>query len=218
MSRLKFPQVKQNGNKDINFEGRETFMKKFVRKDNGSITLEAAMILPFFMLFIIFLATIIRIAIADMALYKAASETTEVIVAYSYPVEVATSTAEEIVNDKLQSLMPDELDLEQVKSWGQQALLFFGIDFAGTIESLFEQLTADLLTDIVKDKFEQAASDAFFDSSKLQVTNVEIPDIVGGTGGYFQIDVTYEVPISFPFVEKNIILSKTAAERVWTGP
>lgn len=102
MSRLKFPQVKQNGNKDINFEGRETFMKKFVRKDNGSITLEAAMILPFFMLFIIFLATIIRIAIADMALYKAASETTEVIVAYSYPVEVATSTAEEIVNDKLQ--------------------------------------------------------------------------------------------------------------------
>lgn len=81
--------------------------------------------------------------------------------------------------------MPDELDLEQVKSWGQQALLFFGIDFAGTIESLFEQLTADLLTDIVKDKFEQAASDAFFDSSKLQVTNVEIPDIVGGTGGVF---------------------------------
>lgn len=42
MSRLKFPQVKQNGNKDINFEGGETFMKKFVRKDDGSITLIGA--------------------------------------------------------------------------------------------------------------------------------------------------------------------------------
>lgn len=193
-------------------------MRKLIRKDDGSITLEAAMILPFFMLFIVFLATLIRISVADMALYKAAAETNEVIVAFAYPVDIASTRVQEIIDEKLQSAVPDEIEVEQLKTWGKEAIsFFFGVDVDVAIENLFESVSADLVLPILQTKFEQAAGTTFFDSSKLEVTKVEIPSLVAGSGDNLQIEVTYEIPIAIPFVNESIILSKTAAERIWNG-
>ncbi len=83
---------------------KEVMIIKHLRKEDGSITLEAAMILPFFLFFIIFLSMIIRLAVADMALYKAASETTETVVAYAYPVKVAKDGAASFINNKIQTI------------------------------------------------------------------------------------------------------------------
>lgn len=196
-------------------------MNKLIRKEDGSITLEAALVLPFFMLFIVFLATVIRISVADMALYKAASETTEVIVAFGYPVDLATTAAEDFAKEKLQSIIPEEaaehVSADDLIQWTDEALQFFGVDLATEVESLFENLTGDMVLPVLKTKFEEAVGDSFFDSSKLEVPNVELPSLVAGTGEYLQIEVTYEIPISLPFLNETITLSKTASERVWTG-
>lgn len=196
-------------------------MKKLIRKEDGSITLEAALVLPFFMLFIVFLATIIRIAVADMALYKAASETTEVLVAFAYPVDLATTAAEDFAKEKLQSIIPGEaaeyVSSDDLIQWTDEALQFFGIDVATEVENLFEDLSGEMVLPVLKTKFEEAVGDSFFDSSKLEVPKVELPSLVAGTGEYLQIKVTYEIPISLPFFNESITLSKTASERVWTG-
>lgn len=192
-------------------------MRRWIRKDDGSITLEAAMVLPFFMIFIMFLATLIRISVADMALYKAAAETNEVIVAFAYPVDLATTAAEEFAKDKVQSILPDEVSTDDLINWTNEALLFFGVDVAASAESLFEDLAASAVLPILQDKFEIAAGDAFFDTSYLNVDNIELPSLAAGTGEYLQIEVSYEIPISIPFINESIILSKTASERIWTG-
>ncbi len=200
-----------------NIKGGES-MRKLIRKDDGSITLEAAMILPFFMLFIVFLATLIRIAVADMALYKSAAETNEVIVAFAYPVDIASTQIQEIIDKKLQSAVPGDIEVDQLKTWGKEAIsFFFGVEVDVAIENFFESVSEDLVLPILQSKFEQAAGTTFFDSSKLAVTNVEIPSLVAGSGDNLQIEVTYEIPIAIPFVNESIILSKTAAERVWNG-
>lgn len=173
--------------------------------------------MPFFLLFIMFLATLIRLGVADMALYKSAAETSELIVAYAYPVELTRTAVEELANEKFQSMLPEEIDFSEVKDWANQGLQFFGIDVGASIENFFESLTASTLEPILQDKFEQATGDRFFDPSRLSVTNVEIPSVVGGSGKYLQIDVSYEVDVSIPFVNKTIVLRKTSYERIWSG-
>lgn len=194
-------------------------MKRLIRKDDGSITLEAAMILPFFMLFIVFLATLIRISVADMALYKAAAETNEIVVAHAYPAEVIRTGVEDFAKNKVQSVLPGDLEVDHLTEWGNQALEFFGVDAGASIANYLETLAEEsILQPILQDKFEQAAGDTFFNSDNLEVTNVILPSLAGGSGGdYFRIEVTYEIPISIPFVNRSIILSKTASERLWTG-
>jgi hypothetical protein len=192
---------------------------KHLRKEGGSITLEAAMILPFFLFFIIFLTMFIRLAVADMALYKAASETTELVVAYAYPVKVTTDGATNFINNKIQTIeQENQVDITGAINWVKEGLNFLGIDVQGSIESLFESRLKEIIEPTIQEKFRQATGGGdFFDESNLKVTNVEIPSLVGGTGAYLEINVEYRFDLSIPFVDKEIVLKKTAYERVWNG-
>jgi predicted membrane-bound dolichyl-phosphate-mannose-protein mannosyltransferase len=63
-------------------------MTKRKINEDGSITLEAALIVPVFMFFILFLIIIIQIAVAEIALQRAASQTTEYVATHVYPVHL----------------------------------------------------------------------------------------------------------------------------------
>lgn len=192
-----------------------------IHKEDGSLTLEAAMVMPFFMLFIIFLATLIRISIADMALYKATSETSEVIVSFGYPAEIVRSTAEEIATNKLESLMPKEVKLDEVIGWANDGIEYFfpDVDVGGSIESFFDSIAEGPLEAMIQNKFaDTVGNETVFKKENLKVENVDVPSLAGGSGGgYLKIDVSYDVDISFPFVNKTITLKKTSYERLWTG-
>ncbi|TQS74627.1 pilus assembly protein [Ornithinibacillus gellani] len=194
-------------------------IRKFIRKENGSITLEAAMILPLFMLFIVFLATLIRLAVADMALYKAASETTELVVSYAYPADIAKSSVTSIIDDKIKSIENEnQIDITGAIEWANEGLQFFGIDIAASVENLFEGLAASAVEPILEDKFKQATGNwNFFKPENLHVTKVELPSLAFGSGRYLEIDVEYVFDITIPFVDKTIVLKKTAYERLWNG-
>ncbi|WP_042148750.1 hypothetical protein [Paucisalibacillus sp. EB02] len=192
---------------------------KHLRKEDGSITLEAAMILPFFLFFIIFLTMFIRLAVADMALYKAASETTELVVAYAYPVQVAKDGATSFINNKIQTIEDaSNVNITEGMALVKEGLNFLGIDYQGAIENFFESNLKGIIEPTVQDKFREATGGwNFFDESNLKVTNVEIPSLVGGTDAYLEVNVEYRFDLSIPFVDKEIVLKKTAFERVWNG-
>lgn len=196
-------------------------IKRLIRREEGSLTLEAAMVLPFFMLFMIFLATLIRIAIADMALYKATSETSEIIVSFAYPAEIVTSYTEDLVKDKFNSMLPDDLDVDEVLDYANKGIDFFfpDADIEGNIQNFFDSLAGGVLEKMIQSKFaDTVGNDTIFKKENLRVDDVKIPSLVGGSGGdYLKIDVSYDIGISFPFVNKTITLSKTSYERIWTG-
>ncbi|WP_284139662.1 MULTISPECIES: TadE family protein [unclassified Virgibacillus] len=194
-------------------------MKHLFRKEDGSITLEAAMVLPFFMLFIVFLAMLIRLAVADMALYKAASETSEILVSYAYPADVVKSTATDFINNKIQSIEREhDVNLSEAMNWANEGMKFYGIDISTSIENYFESLAPSKLDPIMQEKFKQATGNwNFFNPENVKVTKVELPGLVGGSGKFLEINVQYKFDLSVPFVEKTILLKKTSYERLWNG-
>lgn len=196
-------------------------IKNFKRKEDGSITLEAAMILPFFLFFILFLTMFIRLAVADMALYKAASETTEVVSAYAYPFQLPKQGVTNLITNNLPNLPPEikvKIDPTVALNWANDGLKFFGIDVQGSIENLFEGNVKGIIEPTLQEKFKEATGGwNFFDESNLKVTNVELPSLVGGSDDFLEINVEYRFDLSIPFVDKEIVLKKTAFERVWSG-
>ncbi|QGS68919.1 hypothetical protein CV093_12320 [Oceanobacillus sp. 143] len=67
-----------------------------LKDEDGSITLEAALVIPVFMLFIVFMASIIRISVAEIALNKSVTETAQIIANHAYPATILSEELESI--------------------------------------------------------------------------------------------------------------------------
>lgn len=192
-----------------------------MKNEKGSLTLEAAMILPFFMLFIVFLANIIRIGIADMALYQSLAETNEVIVTHAYPAEIAVTGISDLAESKFSGLL-EASGADQIGITPEIAADLFveGMEYLG-IEidphGYLNSFTASVIEPILREKFSEKTGGEFFDPAKLTVDQVVTPTSFTGSGAYLEINASYEVDINFPFVNRTIILKKTSYERLWAG-
>lgn len=186
--------------------------RNWIRKEDGSLTLEAALVMPVFLLFAVFLATMIRIAIADMALKQAVSESTEIIATHAYPVVLAGNSAQAFADRWITNHTDEILDLDQASSLADSTLQVFGID-AGNI---FSNAIEGEVEKIIRTKFsETTGGDGLFSNDTLEVEITEFPSL--GSDSYIGIAATYEIPIQVPFVNRTITLEQRAYERLWTG-
>lgn len=165
------------------------------------MTLEAALILPLFMLFIIFLAMMIKIAIAEIALKQSVSRTTEYIATHLYPVQ--------IVKDTLNSNLKKE-EQELAKKMAVYALEVFGQG------DLVNNFSTTLLNSIIQDIFDETAR-GHFDKNNVEIVDIQLPSLLGGSGDYLGITVVYKMDLKMPFVHREIILKQKAVERIWIG-
>ena len=58
--------------------------KNFIKDEKGVITLEAALVIPIMVTFILILVGIVQVGVAEMALQETVSETAETMAHYSY--------------------------------------------------------------------------------------------------------------------------------------
>lgn len=187
-----------------------------LRNENGSITLEAAMVLPVFMLFVVFMATIIKISVAEIALNKSVSETAQVIATHAYPVTILAEETRSIANDKLSGLTINEFNMGDVeKLVGTTFRAAFDIDISGS--NYIQQLSSGLVTPIIQDKFADNVDNSFFDESNVRV-DVDLPGSINGSSeSYVGITAEYDMDIVVPFVDHTITIKKKAYERLWVG-
>lgn len=80
-------------------------MKRWLRKspdpkDEGSMVVEAALILPVFLLFVLFLIFIIQMTLYSTALQSTASDTVKIISSHMYPAALAMQQQEGEVERK----------------------------------------------------------------------------------------------------------------------
>ncbi|MCJ7840232.1 pilus assembly protein [Lederbergia sp. NSJ-179] len=186
-------------------------MQRFAKKEDGSLTLEAAMVMPFFLLFIVFLATIIRISVVDMALRTAVNDTTEMIATHVYPVTLLENTARSALDEKVKTYTKDTVNLDQVTDLASRLLSEFGINIMDHVNAV----AGTALTPMVRSNFDKSMEDGFFDKDRLTV-EVDAPSSFR-PGAYIGVTATYEVGITAPFVNKKIKLRKKAYERLWSG-
>lgn len=147
-------------------------IKNIIKDERGSLTLEAAMVMPIFLLFVVFLATIIRISVADMALKQAVSETTEIFATSAYPIAVASGSAESAANKKVEEYTNNSVQLGDVKTLLNVVFDSVGFDPA----SYFSDLAGSASTEVVKQKYKESNADLFFSGNNIQVEITDLPD------------------------------------------
>lgn len=188
-------------------------MREFLRDEKGSLTLEAAMVMPVFLLFVVFLASIIRISVADMALKQAVSETTEIFATHAYPIAVATNAGEKKSNELIEEYTNNTVRLSDVEDL--LGIIFNQVGFDP--KAMFTSAAEGASTEIVKNKYKSSNTDLLFNGDNIQVQITDLPDISSTTDPYIGMVATYELELTVPFVSKTITLKEKAYERIWVG-
>lgn len=185
-----------------------------IRNEEGSITLEAALILPMFMMFIVFLASIIRISVAEISLDKAVSETTEIVATHAYPATIFQDGAESFISDKVPGLTGGMFTKDDLEEFAETTIHdVFDIDVSAS--DFINDLTASILKKNISKRFKEnvrASSDPDVE------VEVDAPgSINGGEDSYLDVTASYDLDLTVPFVDHTITIKKRAYERLWVG-
>lgn len=179
-------------------------MVALFRKQNGGITLEAALVLPIFISFVIFLTIFVKLSIVQISLQTVVSESTKIIASYSGPVIGAEDDLEkgvkDLVNKKMQEMVPLYDYLAPV----------FNID--SMINSLIETVVTELLDSMEKEFGKHLIDDIALSNglgNKILIEEFEMSkkDI------YIKASYSYDMKI--PFFSRSFNLQANAYEYLW---
>lgn len=197
------------------------------RKD-GSIVLEAALILPIFLSFLILLISFIRIAMVQIALDNTVAEATKQIATHYYPLDLAYG---EFSRTELGSNIDD--GIEEVENKREKV-----IEFEQTVKNYSEHLPKEITTILyIRENLESElvgtydsalakgfqpildyyADETILDIINLQITKVVLPDLRNRDNLYFGLEVRYDMQLNIPFFNRPITFTDSAYERVWIG-
>lgn len=206
--------------------------------------LEASLILPIFIVFVVGLIICIQIAIIELALQATVSEATRSIAGQLYPArllsqDVKLKFEQSAVGEKIQSAVQlVQTSRDKVLSAEQLADEYAAYIPDALLELIkreqeqriaVEEKAQNQLSEIYEEHVAQQIYAAltpivygFGESKKIKkddfkVISLIMPDLLGNGEAYFGIEaqVTYKLPL--PFVSQTIILKKRAFERAWIG-
>lgn len=194
-------------------------MKKWA-DERGSIIVEAAMMMPLFLTLMIAMVSFIQIAVAEMALQHAVSETTKQVAAHMYPAYLLSQTKR---GDQMAEVLQD---IDAVKEeFG--SISTFSDDYAALIpEPVVQLLSLDtrpgdvgelLKNTLVLQLLNVYVDERLLNKQQLKVTASHLPNVFDKQQAYFGITAQYELNLFIPFIRQTLTLSKTAYERVWIG-
>jgi hypothetical protein len=202
----------------------------FCKKEDGSIIVEATLVLPFFLLFVIFLTSMIKLAIYDVAIEHATAETTKQIATHVYPVLLAKDAAKagfdaSPVGKNFNTYLTDATHMkDQIES----NIKLLSVIFDSSIGKQYD-LTLDKLKGMLQGGIEvdgaifEPAVRHYLDvnlanKEDITVTKATLPNMFVKDGSsYFGLEVTYKVDLPLPFLKEQIEIKKQAYERVWIG-
>jgi hypothetical protein len=203
---------------------------RFRESDEGGLTLEAALVLPICLSFILLLMAMIRISLVEMSLNQVVNETTRQVATHMYPIglmyersgEMTSKETTDQMSETVSSSKDKEIQIQDTitsyyKIFPTEVKKFIDVFKkldSGTV-SPHDQMIGAMFQPIVH----YYADDQFLHVENLRVTKVTIPNLKDGNEdqAYFGIDVKYELPLHIPFVEKTLIFKQQAYERVWLG-
>lgn len=195
-----------------------------LREEEGGIVLEAAIVMPLLLSFVIVMIAFVQLAVTEMALQTAVSETSKYVAAHVYPLYLLSETeiGQEISHDV--SVISERIR-ESKEQWAAADSL--AQDYAAFIpESLLPIISGHQLLDELYDSGMNAIglfllkphiNERVIDIERLQVTKTILPHLQSRQHVYIGLEVRYVQPLRIPFFQRDIILSKSSYERVWIG-
>jgi hypothetical protein len=220
---------------------------KLIHKEEGGIVLEAALVLPLFLSFVLLLVGFIQVSLAEMALQSAVSDTTKVIAANMYPLDLLyqearskweQSSAKGLIDQTLgridtakQKVVQAEEFVDEYERWIPEPVVKLmgweknqreeleALSQAGTEEAK-QQIKAfyqPKLNSALTPMVVSYANKTRLKPERLKVTKVIFPDLNNKEEAFIGIEAQYEVPLAIPFFKKKIVIRKHAYEHAWVG-
>lgn len=172
--------------------------KPFIHEKSGSIVVEAAISLPFFLTFILSLIVFIQLTLTEMVLHTAVSETVKQIATHYTPIHDLLRVGEEKALSALEkTTLPPFL----------QALAMEGLGMAVDQAMPF----------IIEPYLKTMVDERFLTKERLRITSVLLPKASTAQNAFLEVEVEYRTWIRLPFFEREITIRKKAIERVWLG-
>jgi hypothetical protein len=217
---------------------------KLIRSEKGSISLEAALILPIMLCFVLTLTSLIRIASAEVALQAAAGETAKSIASFWTPVRMVYADAKgRVMNTQAATWTQDALArVQSVRSgwtgsedWIMQyedllpepiiSLLKWEIERRESLEdeageqvgNTVHRYTDPLLCRAFEPILQHYSNPQLLKQDNLQVESIVLPSLEPGGEPYVEITVSYTMKLQAPFFSRTIRLEHKAYERAWVG-
>lgn len=216
---------------------RDCYHTRRESANEGSMVVEAAMVLPIFLLFVLFLISIVQMTLYSTALQSTASDTVKIISTHMYPAALAAqkensnetgSVGADVSNEDSSS--PNKWSIprlsltdwggsyaaslpDPIKDWVMSALQ----KGEGPLQELQAETSQSVLDLAVKPLMKPYLSSDLLDYNRIHVSNIIVPVLKKGTRPYFGLEVSYELPMKVPFLNQSIVLEARAVERVWMG-
>ncbi|MEO3944583.1 TadE family protein [Gorillibacterium sp. CAU 1737] len=214
------------------------------RSASGSLTLEAALVLPLFLVFVLAMHALIRLSIAEVKVQAAASETVKEIATHYAPVDRLYSKAKQKAAGTRTAEVIGQV-LDQIRK--ARGAVTQAEESAATYESIIPDSILSLLEwekkrreqweaegqsmgeDVVRTCVDPVLNGAFqpivwhyadkrvLQKEQFRVTKVTLPDLNRAGEPWFGVEVEYRVRLPLPFVSKTIVIRKKAMERAWVG-
>lgn len=184
----------------------------------GGVTLETALVMPIFLLFVFFLISIIQTTVIAMALHSALSQTAKQAAAAWYPISLGLEQARstelnqqiEEWNDKWQKAGET---VQQIAEWLPSPMKEWAVQVSSGSFSL-EQEAAKLAFGQLLEQFVDVH---VLDHSRITLTSAQLPDQEDRARAYLTIQAEYTLPFQIPFTERKLVLRESVRERVWVG-
>jgi hypothetical protein len=219
-------------------------ISRISKQEQGGIALEAALVMPFFLAFVLAMAAIIQLTVADLALQRALTETTKPIAAYGYPLELLALEAKEVYeNSPVGSLIGDVAGrvslarekLVQGEQWAEQYEAFipdfllslvdweqqFRQSIEQTAQDQAESIWDDPINPIIQGAFKElvmkAADSSVIRRDQLRITSVKLPNLFRREQAFIGVEAEYDVRLPIPFYTRIVTLRKQSYERLWIG-
>ncbi|MBW4839761.1 MAG: pilus assembly protein [Paenibacillaceae bacterium] len=198
------------------------------KRSEGSITLEAALIAPVFVMVVFWFVFLVHMTLLSGQLHTAVSNAVKQVSAHIYPVAIAAEDSGNkgtvSGNGPFSWRMPS-LSLEE---WaGQYAaklpapLSTWVTDAARKGDEPLQELKANaaeaVLDPLVKPILRPFLQGTLLEEDRLHVSRVTVPDLKTGKQPYFGLEVSYELPLKVPFTGWRMVLQTRAEERLWIG-
>ncbi|MGN7456489.1 hypothetical protein ACTHPH_16890 [Paenibacillus pasadenensis] len=195
--------------------------KRLLRGREGSIVLEAALVVPAFLLLLVFLSVFLQLSAAETALQRAADSSARLIASHIRPALLLQQEA----SAALSAASPSGVDAA-LPGWREAAA-----SVAGRLPEPAGPLAESVLRGEWKPVMQQAADAAArtaleplllreaekagLDAGHVRLAAVRLPDLDTREQGFLLLEAEYEFPIRVPFTNERLVLRRWAKERAW---
>lgn len=219
-------------------------IRQMAKRTDGSVTLESIIALPAFLAFVIALNCMIQVAVTELALQSAVSETTKQIAAHLYPVRLLYGEAKQKlagskagmwlqeVIDRVQTVRYKVTDAEDLAKayeryipepilqwveWEKQRREELEAAGRSSVENVVKNTVDPLLCKAFQPIVVHFADTRVLQSERLRVETVAVPSLEPGGESFVGIEAAYDLKLPIPFWSKTVTIRKKAYERAWIG-